>query len=104
MEMRVDPYCDAGHKLGPRPELSGTPSGFAALGGRARTEPQNSPASNCWSGVIMEVSTTVSLPSGPLLQLPPAHGTGPATNPLSYRQLNPIQGPSFQGWYCRCVV
>ena len=25
-------------------------------------------------------------------QLPPAHGTGPATRPLSYRQLKPNQG------------
>ena len=32
------------------------------------------------------------------------HGTAPATSPLSNRQLNAIQGPRFQGWYCRCVV
>src|SRR5690349_21824209 len=83
MEMSVDPYCDPGHKLGPRLELIGTPSAFDALGGRAWIDPQNKPASNCWSGVMIEVSTTVSLPRGPFVQFPPAQGTGPATNPLS---------------------
>jgi hypothetical protein len=42
-----------------------------------------------------------SVPLGPLLQLPPAQGTGPATSPLSNRQLKPTQGPRFHGWYCR---
>ena len=46
----------------------------------------------------------MSLPLGPLAQLPPAQGTGPATRPLSYRQLKPSHGPCFQGWYCRWVV
>jgi hypothetical protein len=32
------------------------------------------------------------------------HGVAPATNPLSYRQLNDNHGPRFHGWYCRCVV
>src|SRR5450631_1907947 len=92
-----DPYCDAGHKLGPRLELIG-------VVGVACTEPQNSPAWNCWSGLMIEASTSVSLPAGPLAQLPPAHGTGPATRPLSYLQLKPSHGPRFQGWYCRWVV
>ena len=29
------------------------------------------------------------VPAGPLAQLPPAHGTGPATRPLSYLQFQP---------------
>src|SRR5215469_15844903 len=90
MLITVDPYCDAGQRFAPSEELIGTPSGFAAVGACARIEPQNSPASNCWSGVIIDASTTVSLPAGPLLQSPPAHGTAPATKPLSYRQLKPI--------------
>jgi len=52
----------------------GTPMGFAAVGRCGRTDPQNSPASNCWSGLRIDVSTTVSEPAGPLAQLPPAHG------------------------------
>src|SRR5450432_1546072 len=79
-----EPYCDAGHN----PE---SPIGVV------RTDPQKSPAWNCWSGVMPETSTMESVPFGPLPQLPPAHGTGPATRPLSYRQLKPNQGPSFQG-------
>src|SRR5579885_2402350 len=97
MLIRVDPYCDAGQILVPRLELIG-------VVGVACTAPQKRPAWNCWSGLMMDASTTESEPSGPLLQLPPAHGTAPATNPLSYRQLNPSQGPVFQGWYCICVV
>src|ERR1700733_11395753 len=92
-----DPYCAAEQ----RPvALIGVPSGFDALGGGACTEPQNNPAWNCWSGLSPETSTTVSLPLGPLAQLPPAHGAGPATRPLSYLQLKPSHGPRFQGWYC----
>ena len=34
----------------------------------------------------------VSVPFGPLLQLPPAQGTGPATRPLSKRQLKLSHG------------
>ena len=33
-----------------------------------------------------------------------AKGMDAATRPLSYLQLKPIQGPAFEGWYCRCVV
>src|SRR5580698_8512341 len=52
-----EPYCDAGH----RP--------FALIGvvGVACTLPQNRPASNCWSGVRVETSTTESVPFGPAL-------------------------------------
>jgi hypothetical protein len=35
----------------------------------------------------------VSAPLGPFPQLPPAHGAGPATRPLSYRQLKLNHGP-----------
>ena len=72
MLMRVEPYWVAGHRFAPRLELIGK-------AGVALTAPQNNPASNCWSGLITEASTTVSLPTGPLLQSPPAHGTAPAT-------------------------
>src|SRR3984885_15645086 len=79
-----DPYCEAGHRFVPRLELSGVPVGFPGVGGAGRTEPQNSPASNCWSALSPDVSTTESLPAGPFAQsCPPAHGAGPATNPLS---------------------
>ena len=44
-----------------------------------------------WSEVGNIHNATV--PFGPLLQLPPAQGMGPATRQLSYRQLKPIQGP-----------
>src|SRR5919201_5923737 len=90
IEMSVDPYCEAGHRFAPRLEPIG-------VVGVARTEPQKRPAWNCWLGLITDASTTVSLPSGPLLQLPPAQGTAPATSPLSYLQLKPNHGPSFQG-------
>ena len=42
-----------------------------------------------------------SVPFGPLLQLPPAQGAGPATRPLSYLQLKLTHGPALRGWYCR---
>ena len=86
MVMNVEPYCDAGQRLEPRLELR-------EVVGVARTAPQNNLAWNCWSGLMIEVSTTALLPAGPLLQLPPAQGTGPATNPLSNRQLKLTQGP-----------
>src|SRR5215471_14435638 len=86
IETRVDPYCVPGHR--PLGEI-GTPRGFEALGAAARTEPQNNPAWNCWSGLRGETSTAVAVPFGPLLQSPPAQGTGPATSPESYRQLKP---------------
>jgi hypothetical protein len=36
--------------------------------------------------------------------IPTALNMATATSPLSYLQLNAIHGPSFQGWYCMCVV
>src|SRR5437868_2777904 len=60
------------------------------------TPPQCSPACICWSAVSPVRSTGVVGSE--------AKGTAPATMPLSYRQLNPIHGPVFRGWYCRCVV
>src|SRR5215469_13084457 len=53
---------------------------------------------------MIEASTTLSLPKGPFAQLPPAHGTGPATMPLSNLQLKPSHGPLLHGWYCKWVV
>src|ERR1700690_3963239 len=78
-----DPYCAAGQRSVPKLELSGVPVGFPGVGGVGRTKPQNNPASNSWSALSPDVSTTESLPAGPLAQLPPAQGAGPATNPLS---------------------
>src|SRR5579883_483132 len=80
METRVDPKRPAGHKpLG----LIGVPRGWVGLGGVARTVPQNNPAWNCWSELRAETSTMLLDPLGPLLQSPPAQGTGPATRPES---------------------
>jgi len=77
--------------LMPRLDMMGVPVGFATLGGVARLVPiddlQSKPAWNCWSGLRPDRST------GP----PSENGTAPATRPLSYRQLKPIHGPSFQG-------
>ena len=66
-------YCEAGHR----------PVALIGMVGVARTPAQDNPASNCWSGVRPEKSTMLSVPFGPLPQLPPAHGMGPATKPLS---------------------
>src|ERR1700677_3768155 len=94
MDTNVEPYRFAGHK----------PLGLIGVVGVAWTGPQKSPPSNCWSGVRPETSTVESLPFGPLAQFPPTQGTGPATRPLSYRQLKLIHGSFFDGWYCRCPV
>ena len=48
-------------------------------------------------GSIHDVMPPNPLVPGPLAQLPPAQGTGPATRPLSYRQLKPSHGPRFHG-------
>src|ERR1700722_18871552 len=44
------------------------------------------------------------VPGQTLAAIVPKHGVAPATSPLSYRQLKPIHGPRFQGWYWSCVV
>src|SRR6266478_862815 len=80
---RFDPYCDGAQVV----------RGCVSVG---RWLPQNSPACNCWSAVSPVKSTGVVVSV--------AKGTAPATNPLSYRQLNPTHGAFFQGWYCKCVV
>jgi len=83
-EHRKNPACASCHKVI-------DPIGFAL---------ENYDPTGSWrctdDGVKIDASTTESLPSGPLAQFPPAHGTGPATKPLSYRQLKPIHGPRFK--------
>ena len=74
----VDPNCDTGHGFG-RPCV-----------GVARCDPQNSPASNCWSGLRGAPNESVKAIAGcPVevvvvcAQFPPKQGAWPATSPLS---------------------
>src|ERR1700687_498224 len=99
--IRVEPYCDAGH----------VEALLMGVVGVACTLPQNSPAWNCWSGDSPEASRVATPPTR--MEVPPQtllgfvslkQGTPPATRPLSYRQLAPIQGQFLRGWYCMCVV
>src|SRR5580700_5051133 len=87
--------------------------------GVARTPPQVNPASGS-SSAESGISPTLAaplltnpppgtpvigiVPGQSLAAFVPKHGVAPATSPLSYRQLKPIHGPRFQGWYWRCVV
>jgi len=73
-------------RVEPNAAKSRKPDGLTGAVGVACTLPQNSPDSNCWSGVSPDTSTGFT---------PSPNGADPATSPLSYLQLKPTHGPRF---------
>src|SRR4029077_21272495 len=89
--MRVEPYWEAGQSN----------RGVENVG---TADPQNKPAWSCWSPVRPLRATKGTPPLRK--EVPPQtvlgfvrlkHGAGPATRPLSYRQLNAIHGRFLNG-------